>query len=214
MLTSYGEKNLDQGKNDKDLQKVIDAGIRKGGSGPKDGQRGKPKGPRTDYLQIEPETPGYKLVQVIFERAVGEGLASTDLADHLGIAPSTLSHLKTGRRLASSLGRDVIEKFAEFLNYPVLAVLILAEQVHLSDFYSPRNDLDRVIDRALQFMADDPEWGGMMPKDLEGASTHMKLWSVWMYERATKTRLITGGVDYLDLLKSMDEFRGEYPSQE
>ncbi|BBI65783.1 hypothetical protein HSBAA_PA_3860 (plasmid) [Vreelandella sulfidaeris] len=31
---------------------------------------------------------------------------------------------------------------------------------------------------------------------------------VWMYERATKTRLITGGVDYLDLLKSMDEFRG------
>ncbi|RBI66165.1 hypothetical protein DQ400_15615 [Vreelandella sulfidaeris] len=212
MLTSYGEKNLDQGKNDKDLQKVIDAGIRKGGSGPKDGQRGKPKGPRTDYLQIEPETPGYKLVQVIFERAVGEGLASTDLADHLGIAPSTLSHLKTGRRLASSLGRDVIEKFAEFLNYPVLAVLILAEQVHLSDFYSPRNDLDRAIDRALQFMADDPEWGGMMPKDLEGASTHMKLWSVWMYERATKTRLITGGVDYLDLLKSMDEFRGEYPS--
>ncbi|WP_350359701.1 helix-turn-helix transcriptional regulator (plasmid) [Vreelandella sp. SM1641] len=205
---------MDQGKNDKDLQKVIDAGIRKGGSGPKDGQRGKPKGPRTDYLQIEPETPGYKLVQVIFERAVGEGLASTDLADHLGIAPSTLSHLKTGRRLASSLGRDVIEKFAEFLNYPVLAVLILAEQVHLSDFYSPRNDLDRVIDRALQFMADDPEWGGMMPKDLEGASTHMKLWSVWMYERATKTRLITGGVDYLDLLKSMDEFRGEYPSQE
>ena len=214
MLTSYGEKNLDQGKNDKDLQKVIDAGIRKGGSGPKDGQRGKPKGPRTDYLQIEPETPGYKLVQVIFERAVGEGLASTDLADHLGIAPSTLSHLKTGRRLASSLGRDVIEKFAEFLNYPVLAVLILAEQVHLSDFYSPRNDLDRAIDRALQFMADDPEWGGMMPKDLEGASTHMKLWSVRMYERATKTRLITGGVDYLDLLKSMDEFRGEYPSQE
>ena len=214
MLTSYGEKNLDQGKNDKDLQKVIDAGIRKGGSGPKDGQRGKPKGPRTDYLQIEPETPGYKLVKVIFERAVGEGLASTDLADHLGIAPSTLSHLKTGRRLASSLGRDVIEKFAEFLNYPVLAVLILAEQVHLSDFYSPRNDLDRAIDRALQFMADDPEWGGMMPKDLEGASTHMKLWSVWMYERATKTRLITGGVDYLDLLKSMDEFRGEYPSQE
>jgi|GEM_PF-2566377 len=214
MLTSYGEKNLDQGKNDKDLQKVIDAGIRKGGSGPKDGQRGKPKGPRTDYLQIEPETPGYKLVQVIFERAVGEGLASTDLADHLGIAPSTLSHLKTGRRLASSLGRDVIEKFAEFLNYPVLAVLILAEQVHLSDFYSPRNDLDRAIDRALQFMADDPEWGGMMPKDLEGASTHMKLWSVWMYERATKTRLITGGVDYLDLLKSMDEFRGEFPSQE
>jgi len=214
MLTSYGEKKLDQGKNDKDLQKVIDAGIRKGGSGPKDGQRGKPKGPRTDYLQIEPETPGYKLVQVIFERAVGEGLASTDLADHLGIAPSTLSHLKTGRRLASSLGRDVIEKFAEFLNYPVLAVLILAEQVHLSDFYSPRNDLDRAIDRALQFMADDPEWGGMMPKDLEGASTHMKLWSVWMYERATKTRLITGGVDYLDLLKSMDEFRGEYPSQE
>ena len=44
-----------------------------------------------------------------------------------------------------------------------------------------------------------------MPKDLEGASTHMKLWSVWMYERATKTRLIPGGIDYLDLLKSMDE---------
>ena len=52
-----------------------------------------------------------------------------------------------------------------------------------------------------------------MPKDIEGASTHMKLWSVWMYERATKTRLIPGGIDYLDLLKSMDEFRGEYPSQ-
>ncbi|MBL1267721.1 MULTISPECIES: helix-turn-helix domain-containing protein [Halomonadaceae] len=204
---------MDQGNDDKGLRKVIEAGIRKSGSGPKDGQKGKPKGPRSDYLQIEPETPGYKLIQVIFERAVSEGLASTDLAEHLGIAPSTLSHLKTGRRLASSLGRDVIEKFAEWLNYPVLAVLILAEQVRLEDFYSPRNDLDRAIDRALQFMADDPEWGGMMPKDIEGASTHMKLWSVWMYERATKTRLIPGGIDYLDLLKSMDEFRGEYPSQ-
>jgi hypothetical protein len=35
-----------------------------------------------------------------------------------------------------------------------------------------------------------------------------------MYERATKTRLITGGIDYLDLLKGMDEFRGEYPRKE
>ncbi|WP_083024462.1 helix-turn-helix domain-containing protein [Vreelandella lionensis] len=127
---------MDQGNDDKGLRKVIEAGIRKSGSGPKDGQKGKPKGPRSDYLQIEPETPGYKLIQVIFERAVSEGLASTDLAEHLGIAPSTLSHLKTGRRLASSLGRDVIEKFAEWLNYPVLAVLILAEQVRLEDFYS------------------------------------------------------------------------------
>lgn len=211
---AYGERDLDQGNGDKDLSKVIEAGIRKSGSGPKDGQKGKPKGPRSDYLQIGPETPGYKLVQVIFERAVSEGLPSTDLADHLGIAPSTLSHLKTGRRVASSLGRDVIERFAEWLNYPVLAVMILAEQVHLADFYSPQNDLDRAIDRALQFMADDPEWGGMMPKDLDDASTHMKLWSVWMYERATKTRLITGGIDYLDLLKGMDEFRGEYPRKE
>ena len=201
-----------QGNKGKDLRTVVEAGKRKPGSGPKDGQKGKAKGPRTDYLQIEPETPGYKLVQVIFERAVSEGVASTDLAEHLGIAPSTLSHLKTGRRLASSLGRDVIERFAEWLNYPVLAVMILAEQVRLEDFYSPQNDLDRAIDRALHFMADDPEWGGMMPKDLDGASTHMKLWSVWMYERATKTRLITGGVDYLDLLKAMEDFRADHPS--
>jgi transcriptional regulator with XRE-family HTH domain len=203
---------LDHDNENDDLKKVIEAGKRKPGPGPKGGQKGKPKGPRSDYLQIEPDTPGYKLVQIIFERAVSEGVSTTELAESLGIAPSTLSHLKTGRRQASSLGRDVVERFAEWLNYPVLAVMILAEQVRLEDFYSPQNDLDRAIDRALHFMADDPEWGGMMPKDLDGASTHMKLWSVWMYERATKTRLITGGVDYLDLLKAMEDFRAEYPS--
>lgn len=202
---------MNQDNENGDLRKVIEAGKRKPGSGPKGGQKGKPKGPRSDYLQIEPETPGYKLVQIIFERAVNEGISTSELAEQLGLAASTLSHLKNGRRLANSLGRDVIGRFAEWLNYPVLAVMILAEQVRLEDFYSPQNDLDRAIDRALHFMADDPEWGGMMPKDLDGASTHMKLWSVWMYERATKTRLITGGIDYLDLLNAMEDFRTDTP---
>lgn len=203
---------MESDNKESELKKVLDAGRRKKGPGPKDGQRGTTKGPRTDYLQITPDTPGYKLVQVVFEHAVSKGVSLSELADHLGIAASTLSHLKTGRRLASSLGREVVEKLAEWLNYPVLAVLILAEQVQLEDFYSPRNDLDRAIERALTFMADDPEWGGMMPKDLVGASTHMKLWAVWMYERATKTRLIPGGIDYLDLLKAMENFREEYPA--
>ena len=89
MLTSYGEKNLDQGKNDKDLQKVIDAGIRKGGSGPKDGQRGKPKGPRTDYLQIEPEQ------RVVYATS----LTSADRLTFAGTVAITFEATNAGTRL-------------------------------------------------------------------------------------------------------------------
>ena len=78
------ERALDHDNENDDLKKVIEAGKRKPGPGPKGGQKGKPKGPRSDYLQIEPDTPGYKLVQIIFERAVSEGISTTELAESLG----------------------------------------------------------------------------------------------------------------------------------
>ena len=193
-------------------QKVIAAGDRKKGS-VKRGQNVN-KSNRTGTLQVGPEVPGYRLLQVIFDRASSAGVSLGELADEIGVSVSTLSHLRTGRRDASKLERESIKGMAEWLEMPVLAVMILAEQVRVEDFYGPDSSLQLNISMGLRYIQGDPDWGGVVPKDVDEWSTDAKLYVIWCYEQATNRRLLPGGVDYDDLLKQMQEFREGYPVEE
>lgn len=197
-------------KPDDRLQKVIDAGItakrgRKPGSA-------SPKGPRTELIQIPPSTPGYKLVQMLFEEAAARSKTLKEVSEESGVGLSTLSHLRTGRRLASQLERDIVKRIADWLGLPPLAAMMLAEQVTLQDFYSAQSDLQDNIKRALKYIASDPDWGVMMPRDVETWADDAKLFVIWCYEQATQTKLLGGGVNYQDLLEQLERFREEHPA--
>lgn len=171
-------------------------------------------GPRTELVGAPPSTPGYQLLMKLFETGVARGKQMQEIADELEISRSTLSHLRTGRRLATQLDSEIISRMAKWLDMPPLAVMMLAEQVTLEDFYSQTDDLSENIERAVNFIKQDSEWGSLMPRQIDTWDAEAKLWMIWCYERATQTKLIGGGVDYIDLLEQLKEFRSEHPMDE
>lgn len=179
--------------------------------GPRPGQAG-PKGPRTKLLYITPETPGYKLAQVLFEQVAARALSLAEASEEIGVSAGTLSHIRTGRRTADQLERDIIKRISDWLELPALAGLILAEQVTLKDFYSTTSELQAGIERALRFILSDGDWGVMVPRGVESWDDDAKLFVIWCYEQATKTKLLSGGVNYQDLLKQLERFREEHPA--
>lgn len=189
-----------------ELETVRRSGNRGGSEGGQKSQSG--------LVAASPEVPGYKLLQKIFEVGASRGKQMREMADEMGISLSTLSHLRTGRRLATQLEREIIMRMAEWLELPPLAVMMLAEQVTLKHFYSQTDELTEDIERALSFIRKDSEWGGLMPRQVDAWDAEAKLWVIWCYERATQTKLIGGGVDYIDLLEQLEEFRSEHPMRE
>ena len=174
-------------------------------------QNGGPGRIRKRSLDAPTSTPGYKLAQAIIQRASEEGLATSKLAEITGISEQRIYRMRTGKYHTTLLSRDELEAVATWLNYPLLAVMIMSEQVSLRDFYSPRNDIDNAIANALDFISKDAEWGGLMPKELEDAPMSIKLWSIWAFERATGHKLISGAIDYIELMKEITEFRTQFP---
>jgi len=168
------------------------------------------RGPRLS-MDIDSTTQGYKLVKLIQEQAVEQNMTMDQVADETGISSSTLSHLRRGRRLASALDRDIVDRLAKWMGLPVIAVMILGEQITMNDFYSPKEDMEESIERAMRFILSDPEWGAMIPRAAVEGDREIKLYTIWCYEQATQTRLLTGGVDIDALLAEMGAFREKNP---
>lgn len=173
------------------------------------------KGPRTQLVAIDPDTPGYMLVYQLYQKAKDRSISISELAEQTGVSQSTLSHLRAGRRHATELSRENIEAIAEWMGQPVMAVLLMAEQVKHDDFFVPNGRDEEAwedeINRALRFIRDDPEWACWLPRDIESGSNDLKRWVIWCYDQAAGTKLLRGGVDYYDLLQQMVEFREEEP---
>ena len=171
------------------------------------------RGPRTELVLITPETPGYKLVQMLFERGAERSKSMAEMADEIDVGLSTLSHLRTGRRLASQLDKDILKRMAEWLGIPPLAAMMLAEQVTLKDFYGPVGKLEEDIKRAIKYIRSDGDWGNLAPRGLDSWDDESKLYVIWCYEQATGTKLLGGGVNYADLLEQLRAFREDYPAE-
>ena len=189
-------------------RQIDDINARSKGCGPR-GPQERPAN-RSGLLQIGPESPGYRLMHLLFNRAAGTGLSLADMAEKSGVSVSTLSHLRTGRRRVDRLEREGIEKIASWLELPVLSVMILAEQVRPEDFYGAHSTLKTNIHMGLRYISEDPDWGGIVPKDVDGWDQDAQLYILWCYEQATGRRLLPGGIDYEDLLRQMEDFRGEH----
>ena len=173
------------------------------------------KGTRTQLVAIERDTPGYMLVYQLYQKAKDRSVSTTEMAEQMGISQSTLSHLRTGRRLATELNRENIEAIAKWMEQPVFGVMLMAEQVTHDDLYLPNGEEDvgweDEINRALRFIRDDPEWACWLPRDIESASNDLKRWVIWCYDQAAGTKLLRGGINYHDLLGKMSDFRAENP---
>src|SRR5699024_11793781 len=63
-----------------------------------------------------------------------------------------------------------LKAIAKFIGAPLLATMLLAEQVKPKDFYQSEgdddSDIQNKIDRAVRYILSDPDWGSVAPKAL------------------------------------------------
>lgn len=161
-------------------------------------------------MKVGPDTPGYKLIWMINQAAAAQNLTQHDLSDLLGMAPSSISYILTARRDIRKIDKAVFINIAKWLELPVLSVMMLAEQITPDDFYTEKASMDNAITRATQLILSDPDWGAYAPRELlDSDNRELKIFLIWCYEKATNTKLLPGAIDYLDLMKQLEDFRSE-----
>ena len=89
-------------------------------------------------LLVLPENPppveGWRLLELLQAKAQQERIGLEETAKRIGISRSYLSSLRYGQRKVSSLGREILDKCAEFLGMPLAGVLMAAEVIYPTDF--------------------------------------------------------------------------------
>src|SRR3546814_2887451 len=65
--------------------------------------------------------------------------------------------MDNGNRQIKSLGKDKLEKIADFLGLPLIQVLILADYLVISDFFNGKTLEDQLV-LTLRKMQEDPQW--------------------------------------------------------
>lgn len=166
----------------------------------------------SDDGSLPPETPGYKLLWLVNQQVSSQSISLAQLADLTGISVSTISQLQRGMRTTTSLGSKSIRGLSTWLELPVLAVMMLAEQITPEDFYTEKQINQISIERAIAFILGDPDWGTYAPKSLlDSDNRETQLFVIWCYEEATGTKLLSSNIDYHSLIGSMTQFREEVP---
>lgn len=138
----------------------------------------------------ESKLRGSQLLQWLIETANSRGLQMKELAAELGVSYGYVSQLRNGTKPIPGLSEDVVNAAAQFLGLPRIAVMIAADIVKPTDFYSETSDMEGLVDAALQMMRSDSEWGPRMDPEIFRANLRSKLLVVNLYEEATGSRLL------------------------
>jgi hypothetical protein len=168
--------------------------VRSAGRSPRPAQ--KPKGAKPDSPWAvlkgkELERPGATLLALLLEAAHVQGLGARELAEkHLGVSYSYFHQLRSGEKLASNLGPEMLDKIATFLNLPKVVVMLAAGQLTLKDFQQEPEAVEQVLEPALRFIQADPRFGPYMPASIFGMTSAERQFIVMLYERATGKTLL------------------------
>ncbi|WP_374679727.1 helix-turn-helix domain-containing protein [Hydrocarboniphaga effusa] len=146
-------------------------------------------------LLVLPENPppveGWRLLELLQVKAQQERIGLEETAKRIGISRSYLSSLRYGQRKVSSLGREILDKCAEFLGMPLAGVLMAAEVIYPTDFVGGSRERARQeVQRAMQFFASDPDWAGFVDADWRSWSLNTQLMIVLLYQKAAGLELL------------------------
>ncbi|MEW6772348.1 MAG: helix-turn-helix transcriptional regulator [Bacillota bacterium] len=136
---------------------------------------------------------GSALIRAMFERAAVLGLNKYDLSREAGITYQYLAALSNGSRPVTGISHDKLRRIAGFLNMTFVQVLMLAEIVIPGDFARDQGiDLERTLDRAIENMRSDADWGRVAPtpEEWEGLSLNSRIGIAMMWEQVSQQDLI------------------------
>lgn len=134
---------------------------------------------------------GARLVKLIQKTLIDRDLPDRSIADVMGVTQVYWNALANGNRQIKSLGKDKLQKIAEFLNIPLVQVYVLADHLTAEDFFTSKT-LDEQLWLSLRKMQEDPQWGAYAPSEEEWEQTPLsvKTTFVTLYERETKRFLL------------------------
>lgn len=113
-----------------------------------------------------------------------------ELAKELGITYQHFALMRRKPEGVPKLGYKVIERAAKFLEVPKVTVMLLADQLKISDFDQKPEDLKINLENALRFIHGDPKIGPYVPLTTFVADIELQLLVVVLYELATGRVLI------------------------
>lgn len=160
---------------------------------------------RPSIVEIEPDVPGYRLLVLLFRTAAERNMLAKDVAESLGVTPGYLTHLRNGTQPMRNVSRDVLERICSFVGVPVVAGMMLADQLAAKDYYlSDAQQLEEEANNAIAYIQRDVDWGGFLPVEVaEGGSLALRLFVILAYERATGRRLVNGKLNLPKLVEEL-----------
>lgn len=134
---------------------------------------------------------GARLIKMIKKVIVERGLQDRAIADIVGVTQIYWNSLANGNRQIKSLGKEKLQKIAEFLGLPLIQVYLLAEHFTAEDFFNSK-DLNEQLWLSIRKMQEDPQWAGYAPSSEEWEQTpiNVRITLVSLYERESKRYLM------------------------
>lgn len=134
---------------------------------------------------------GARLIKMIKKVIVERGLQDRAIADIVGVTQIYWNSLANGNRQIKSLGKEKLQKIAEFLGLPLIQVYLLAEHFTAKDFFNSK-DLNEQLWLSIRKMQEDPQWAGYAPSSEEWEQTpiNVRITLVSLYERESKRYLM------------------------
>ncbi|MBF9243133.1 helix-turn-helix transcriptional regulator [Pseudomonas syringae pv. tomato] len=134
---------------------------------------------------------GHRLIKMIKKAIIERGLQDRAIADIVGVTQIYWNSLANGNRQIKSLGKEKLQKIAEFLGLPLIQVYLLAEHFTAEDFFNSK-DLNEQLWLSIRKMQEDPQWAGYAPSSEEWEQTpiNVRITLVSLYERESKRYLM------------------------
>ena len=144
----------------------------------------------TNEAQDLSQMKGGALLMWLDRVALSRGHSRQDVARELGVTYGYLAQLRSGIREVANISDDFAYACSLYLKAPRITVLKAAGRITIEDYIDPSAGTG-LIDRALETMRADPDWGGFLPQDIFEGSYAVKRYVVMLYERATGKKLMT-----------------------
>lgn len=141
------------------------------------------------------QRPGGLLMSALVVHATARGESIAQMAQALGFSYPYINLLLTGSRSVSQASNDFILACALYLKLPRLTVMLLAGHVTPEDHFELERFNARMLEPAMNYIAADPEYSGLLTAQLRSASALSKFCIIKMYERATGRRLLAEELD-------------------
>jgi transcriptional regulator with XRE-family HTH domain len=135
---------------------------------------------------------GAALCRAISTRIVELGMAQKEAARAVGISEEYFSLLLGGERWFGTVAEDKLHRIADFLNVPLISVMMLAEMIQPKDFYRS-STLESQVEAMFDVLEKDKRFIMAVPSRTEWSKTPLpvKLMCVILYQQVS-------GKDFLE----------------